>query len=77
MGVGGGGGEFDVFEVPYITAKMIFTHFSPFHNCIPYTDKKRLTFNTHVATLISQNGVYFLLFLRLHCLAGTLVCQTF
>ena len=26
--------------VPYITAKIIFTHCSQFHNCIPYTDKK-------------------------------------
>ena len=33
-----GGEGFDVFEVPYITAKIIFTHCSQFHNCIPYTD---------------------------------------
>ena len=35
----------DVFEDPYITAKMIFTHCSQFHNCIPYTDKKSFTFS--------------------------------
>ena len=39
-GWGGGGGGVDVFEVPYITAKIIFAHCSQFHNCIPYTDKK-------------------------------------
>ena len=59
-----GGGEFNVFEVPYITAKMISTHCSQFHNFIPYTDKKSFTFNTHVATFFSQNHVYFLLFLQ-------------
>ena len=65
-GGGGGGGGFDVFEVPYINAKMIFTHCSQFHNCIPFTDKKSFTFNTHshVATSISQNHVYFPLFLQ-------------
>ena len=31
----GGGGGFDVFEVPYIIAIIIFTHCSQFHNCIP------------------------------------------
>ena len=56
-----GGGGFDVFEVPYITAKIIFTHCSQFHNYIPYTDNKSFTFNTlsHVATFFSQNCVYF------------------
>ena len=63
----GGGGVFDVFEVPYITAKMIFIHCSQFHSCIPYTDKKSFTFNTQVATFFSQKCVYFPLF----------VCQTF
>ena len=48
-GGGGGGGGFDVFEVPYITAKIIFTHCSPFHNCIPYTDKKSFTFQYSVS----------------------------
>ena len=33
------GGNLMFFENPYITAKMIFTHCSQFHN-IPYTDKK-------------------------------------
>ena len=49
----------DVFEVPYITAKIIFTHCSQFHNCIPYTDKKSFTYNTqsHVATFFSKNRV--------------------
>ena len=63
---GGGGGEFDVFEVPYFTAKIIFTHCSQFHNCIPYTDKKSFKFNTqsHVATFFYQNRVYFPLFLQ-------------
>ena len=57
---------FDVFEVPYITAEVLFTHCSQFHNCIPYTDKKSFTFNTqsHVATFFSQNRVYFPLFLQ-------------
>ena len=61
-----GGGGVDVFEVPYIIAKIIFTHCSQFHNCIPYIDKKRSTFNTqsHVATFFSQNCVYFPLFLQ-------------
>ena len=40
--MGGGGGGYDVFEVPYTTAKIIFTFCSQFHNCIPYTDKKSL-----------------------------------
>ena len=63
---GEGRGGFEVFEVPYITAKIIFTHCSQFHNCIPYTDKKSFTFNTqsHVATFFSQNRVYFPLFLQ-------------
>ena len=43
--IGGVGGGVDVFEDPYITAKMIFTHCSQFHNCIPYTDKKSFTFS--------------------------------
>ena len=62
---GGGGGGVDVFEVPYITAKIIFAHCSQFHNCIPYTDKKSFTFNTqsHIATFFSQNCVYFPLIL--------------
>ena len=53
-----------MFEIPYITAKIIFTHCSQFHNCTPYTDKKSFTFNTqsHVATFFSQNRVYFPLF---------------
>ena len=59
-----GAGGSDVFEVPYITAKMIFTHCSQFHNCIPYTDKKSFTFNTHVATFFFQKRVYFRLFLQ-------------
>ena len=67
-GGGGGGGVdvFEVFEVPYITAKIIFTHCSQFHNCIPYTDKKSFTFNTqsHVATFFSQIRFYFPLFLQ-------------
>ena len=46
-----GGGGYDVFEVPYTTAKIIFTHCSQFHNCIPYTDKKRFTFNTRLSFL--------------------------
>ena len=54
----GGGGQFDVFEVPYITAKMIFTH------CIPYTDKNSFSINTLVATFFSQNHIYFPLFLQ-------------
>ena len=61
-----GVGGVDVFEVLYITAtcKIIFTHCSQFHNCIPYTDKKSFTFNTqsHVATFFSLNRVYFPLF---------------
>ena len=59
-GGGGGGGGFgvDVFEVPYITAKIIFTHCSQFHNCIPYTDKKSLTFNS----IVKSSG-YFRLYL--------------
>ena len=61
---GGVGGQFDVFEVPYITAKMIFTHCSQFHNCIPYTDKKSFTINTLVASFFSQNRIYFPLFLQ-------------
>ena len=65
----GGGGGFAVFDVPYITAKMIFTHCSQFHNCIPYTDKKGFTFNTSIlslmfATFFSQNRVYFPLLWR-------------
>ena len=61
-----GGGR--CFEVPYITAKIIFTHCSQFHNCIPYTDKKSFTFNTqsHVATFFSQNRVYFRFLCRRH-----------
>ena len=39
-GGGGGGVGVDVFEVPYITAKIMFTHCSQFHNCTPYTDKR-------------------------------------
>ena len=64
----GGGGGYDVFEVPYITAKIVFTHCSQFHYYIQYTDKKSFTFNTqsHVATFFSQNRVYFLLFCRIH-----------
>ena len=60
-----GGGD-DVFEVPYITAKIISTHCSQLQNCIPYTDKKSFTFNTqsHVVTFFSQNRVYFPLFLQ-------------
>ena len=67
-GGGGGGGRYDVFEVPYTTAKIIFTHCSQFQKCIPYTDKKSFTFNTqsHVATFFIQNRVYFPLFLRRH-----------
>ena len=66
--MGGGGGGFDVFEVPYITAKITFTHCIQFHNCIPYTDKKSFTFNTqsHVATFFSQTRVYFTLLCRGH-----------
>ena len=62
----GRGGGFDVFEVPYITAKIIFIHCSQFHNYIPYTDNKSFTSNTlsHVATFFSQNRVYFPLFLQ-------------
>ena len=45
---------------------MIFTHFSQFHICIPFTDKKSFTFNTHdvasLATFFSQNRFYFPLF---------------
>ena len=67
MGGGGGGGGVDVFEDPYITAKMIFTHCSKFHNCIPYTDKKSFTFS------------WDFLFSKLRLLsafsAGTFVCQ--
>ena len=59
------------FEVPYITAKMIFTHCSQFHNCVPYTDKKSFTFNTHVATFFSKPR------LLSTCSAGTVVCHTF
>ena len=64
----GGRGGFDVFEVPYITAKITFTHCIQFHNCIPYTDKKSFTFNTqsHVATFFSQTRVYFTLLCRGH-----------
>ena len=49
-----------------VTAKIIFTHYSQFHNCNTYTDKKSFTFNTqsHVATFFSQNRVYFPLFLQ-------------
>ena len=68
-GGGGGGGGVDVFEDPYITVKMIFTHCSQFHNCNPYTDKKSFTFSWDF--LFSKS-----------CLlpafsAGTFVCQTF
>ena len=65
-GGGGGGGRWGVDVFAYITAKIIFTHCSQFHNCIPYTDKKSFTFNTqsHVATFFSQNRVYFPLFLQ-------------
>ena len=58
-------GGFDVFEGLYITAKMMFTHCSQFHNCIPYTDKKSFTFNlqSHVTTFFYQNRVYFPLIL--------------
>ena len=65
-GGGGGGGGYDVFEVPYTTAKIIFTHCSQFQNCIPYTEKKSFAFNTqsHVATFFSQNRIYFPLFLQ-------------
>ena len=35
--------------VIYITAKIIFTHCSQFHNCIPYTDKKSFTFQYSVS----------------------------
>ena len=42
---------------------MIFTHCSQFHICIPYTDKKSFTFNTHddasLSTFFSQNRFYF------------------
>ena len=63
---GGGGGGFDVFEVLHITAKLIFSLSSQFHNCIPYTVKKSFTFYTqsHVATYFSQNCVFFPLFLQ-------------
>ena len=57
-GGGGGGGGFDVFEVPYITAKITVTYCGQFHICISYTDKKSFTFNTqsHVATFFSQKS---------------------
>ena len=66
---GGGGGGGDLMFLKFfisVTAKIIFTHCSLFHNCIPYTDKKSFTFNTqsHVATFFSQNRVYFPLFLQ-------------
>ena len=48
-GGGGGGGDLMFFEVPYITGKIIFTHCSKFHNCIPYTDKKSFTFQHSVS----------------------------
>ena len=58
---GEGGGGVDVFEVAYITAKIIFTNCSQFHSCIPSTDKKSFTFNTqsHVAIYFSKNHVFF------------------
>ena len=67
MKMGGGGGGFDFFEVPYITAKIIFTHCNQFRNCIPYTDKKSFTFITqsHVATfLFSKIAFTFRIFCR-------------
>ena len=66
-GWGGGGG--DVFEDPYITAKMIFTHCSQFHNCNPYTDKRSFT--------LSWDFLFSKSRLLSAFSAGTFVCQTF
>ena len=64
--MGGGGGADLMFLKFLITAQIIITNCSQFHNCIPYTDQNSFTFNTqsHVATFFSQNCVYFPLFLQ-------------
>ena len=50
---------------------MIVIHCSQFHNCIPYTDKKSYTFNTHVATFFSRLlSVFF--FCRNFCMSDIL-----
>ena len=66
------GGGVDVFEVPYITAKIIFTHCIQFHNSIPYTDKKSFTFNTqsHVATILFSKSCLLSAFSAGDILAG-------
>ena len=51
---------------------MIFTHCSQFHNCIPYTDKKSFTFNTHVATSFLKIAFTFPFFFRNFCMSDIL-----
>ena len=69
--MGGGGGGNDVLSLLkwYLPCQ--------FHNCIPYTDKKNLTFNTHdpVAKLPWQVVICFTVCV-ISILAGTFVCQT-